>query len=205
MGGLIASANRGTLFLDEIGEMPFELQSRLLRILQLLLCRRHEFHPHPPSVIGVTAPRHHARRLQPIEQEGHGARAQLALLGELPCRHGAPAWQLSEATDLIELGREGVWVPDYKAAHTATGTEVFIEVLGFWKRSSLERLMRLLPLHGPPRFVLAISERLKVDEEAIQEFKGPILRFKEIHNASELAGLLESFVSREKPAEPQLF
>ncbi len=120
-------------------------------------------------------------------------------------RQVAPQWQISEATDLIELGREGVWVPDYRAVHIATGTDVFIEVLGFWKRSSLERLIRLLPLHGPPRFVLAISERMKVDEETLGEIKAPILRFKEIPNASDLAALLEGFVRPKKPPERRLF
>ena len=117
-------------------------------------------------------------------------------------RQVAPAWELSESTDVVELGREGVWVPDYRLVHKATGTEVFLEVVGFWKRSSLERLLRLLPKHGPPRFVLAISDRLKVDEEALQDLQGPILRFKEIPNASELATLLETFLGRAEADQP---
>jgi predicted nuclease of restriction endonuclease-like RecB superfamily len=109
-------------------------------------------------------------------------------------RQVAPSWELTESTEVIELGREGVWVPDYRAVHKATGLDVFVEVVGFWKRASLDRLLGLLPRMGPARFVLLISEKLKVDEEALFDLPGPILRFKEIPSAPELAALLDSFV-----------
>ena len=112
-------------------------------------------------------------------------------------RQVAPAWEVTEATDLIELGREGLWVPDYKFVHKATGLDVYLEVVGFWKRSSLERLLRLLPKHGPSRYVLAVSERLKVDEEALDSLPGPVLRFKEIPNAPELSALLDRYLDGE--------
>lgn len=109
-------------------------------------------------------------------------------------RQVAPAWEVSDQTDLIPLGSERVWVPDYRFVHKATGTDVFVEVLGFWKKGGLERLLELLPQHGPPRFALIISDRLKVDEGAFDELNGPVLRFKEVPNAPEMAALLERFL-----------
>ena len=46
--------------------------------------------------------------------------------------------------------------------------------------------------------MLAISDRLKVDEEALHDLNVPVLRFKEIPNATELAALLETFVRDRK-------
>jgi hypothetical protein len=45
--------------------------------------------------------------------------------------------------------------------------------------------------------VLVVSEKLKVDEAALGELPGPILWFKEIPSAPELAALLDTFL---KPA-----
>ena len=114
-------------------------------------------------------------------------------------RQVAGGWELSDATEIVELGREGVWIPDYRIVHSASGFEVFVEVLGFWKQGSLERLARLLPLHCRQPYLLAISDRLKVDEAAPREAEGPFVRFREIPNAPELLARLEA-LRREKQA-----
>ncbi|AMV36114.1 DUF790 family protein [Planctomyces sp. SH-PL62] len=109
-------------------------------------------------------------------------------------RQVAPAWELTETTEIVELGREGVWVPDFRAVHKKTGVDAFVEVVGFWKKATLDRLLDQLPRLGPPRFVMVISEKLKVDEDAVEKLPGPILWFKEIPSAPELAALLERFL-----------
>ena len=109
-------------------------------------------------------------------------------------RQVAPAWELTETTDIVELGREGVWVPDYRAVHKKTGVDAFVEVVGFWKKGTLDRLLDQLPRLGPARYVLVVSEKLKVDEDALEKLPGPILWFKEIPSAPELAALLDRFL-----------
>ena len=52
--------------------------------------------------------------------------------------------------------------------------------------------------------MLAVSDRLKVDEEAFEEVAAPILRFKEIPNATELVSLLGRFIGTADPDQPLL-
>ena len=112
-------------------------------------------------------------------------------------RQVATQWSVEEATTIVDLGREGSWIPDLRFIHLPTGKDVFVEVVGFWKRTSLDRLLRLLPQHGPERYILAIADSHKVDEEALEEFTGPVLRFREIPNAPKMLEMLNTLIHGE--------
>ncbi len=98
-------------------------------------------------------------------------------------------WQLSLDTELITLGGRGVLSPDFVFTHPS-GTRIVMEVMGFWRRGSLESRLRLLRDHGPKNFILAVSRDLHVDEEEA-ELPGELYVFRTTPVARDVLKLLE--------------
>lgn len=78
-------------------------------------------------------------------------------------RQRAPGWDITEAAELVPLGR-GWWVPDYRLTHRATGRHVYLEILGYWRRTSAEKHIRSLREGLTAPCVVAVSEQLRLDD-----------------------------------------
>jgi len=75
------------------------------------------------------------------------------------------AWEVAADGELIDLGGEGVLVPDLAFRHRATGERAWLEVLGYWNRGAVTRRLELLRRHGPKNLILALSKSLAAGEE----------------------------------------
>ena len=67
-----------------------------------------------------------------------------------------------------------------------------MEILGCWRRCSVESRLALLQEHGPGNMILAVSKELKVDKEEIPEFPGAVYVFRSTPVARDVLKLLES-------------
>ena len=92
----------------------------------------------------------------------------------------------------------GFWVPDYRLTHRATKRVVYLDVLGFWRRSSVEKHLQRLRDHAKQPFLLAVSEQLKV-EEALEGLEASVYRFRQmplvdevVKSRKEIPGLNEN-------------
>ncbi len=88
-------------------------------------------------------------------------------------------WEISQETELLPLG-QSFWVPDYQLIHKQSGEIVYLEVLGFWRKSSLEKHLARLREHLSSPFLLAISTQLKVDDDDLADLSNHVLRFREM-------------------------
>ena len=112
---------------------------------------------------------------------------ELAMFVEL-FRKKATDWDISEEADLVPLG-DGFWVPDYQLIHRATGRVVYLEVLGFWRRSSVQRHLERLRQHAREPFLLAVSEQLHVEDTELEGLPAGIHRFRQMPLPDEIARL----------------
>jgi predicted nuclease of restriction endonuclease-like RecB superfamily len=112
---------------------------------------------------------------------------ELGMFAEL-FRRKITDWELVEETGLVPLGG-GFWVPDYRLIHRASGRAIYLEVLGFWRRSSVERHLERLRQHIREPFLLAVSDQLRVDDADLEGLPSGVHRFRQMPLPDEVAQL----------------
>ncbi len=95
-------------------------------------------------------------------------------------------WEISEETEIIPLGKN-VWVPDYRLVHRESGKCVMLDILGFWRRSSVEKHLQLLRDHADRPFIIALSDQLSVEEGDLEGLPDNVVRFRNMPLPEEVA------------------
>jgi predicted nuclease of restriction endonuclease-like RecB superfamily len=117
---------------------------------------------------------------------------ELAMFVEL-FRQKVAAWEIHEEGEVLPLG-DSFWVPDYRLTHRATGRVVFLEVLGFWRRASAESHLQRLRQYATQPFLLAVSDRLHVEDTALERLPAGIHCFRQMPLPDEIARLAEALI-----------
>jgi predicted nuclease of restriction endonuclease-like RecB superfamily len=119
---------------------------------------------------------------------------ELAMFVEL-FRGKVEGWMISQEVDVQQLG-SGFWVPDFRLEHKVSGRTVLMEVLGFWRRSSVERHLERLRAHAREPFLLAVSDQLRIDDAELEGLPGAVYRFRQMPLADEVARLAEAILKQ---------
>lgn len=105
-------------------------------------------------------------------------------------------WSVSKDGDLVDLGGEGVLVPDFVFEHAPTGTRVVMEVFGFWRKGAIDSRLRLLRRHGPKNLVLAVSSQLATGRgDDLDDVPGEIYVFRTQPVPRKILKVLDGFSS----------
>ena len=103
-------------------------------------------------------------------------------------------WTISSDTKLINLKGRGVVVPDYVFKHAESGTQVFMEIFGFWRKTALEPRINELKAHGPQNLILAVSQELNTDKAKLADVPAEIYAFRSVPLAKDVLAKLNKFL-----------
>jgi predicted nuclease of restriction endonuclease-like RecB superfamily len=113
-----------------------------------------------------------------LPEHGTYVPPELAMFAE-QFRKKATGWRLHDETAVSPLG-PGFWVPDFRLEHVATGRSLFLEVLGFWRKSSAELHLRRLREHARTPFLVAVSDQLRIDDADLDGLPAEVVRFRQM-------------------------
>lgn len=102
-------------------------------------------------------------------------------------------WEVSTEAEIVDLGGQGILVPDFVFHHPPTGRKVWMEVCGFWNRGSVKSRLELLRRHGPENVILGLSKSLASDPEALEDLPAEVYVFRSAPIAREVRRLLEAW------------
>ena len=114
-------------------------------------------------------------------------------------RQIAPTWSIDPAETIFRGTGQGAtsqaWMPDFVLKHLATEREVHLEIIGFWRRTSLQALLETVPHMKGAQPLWAISDKMKVDEEkqALVATER-LVTFREIPSATDIMAAAERIV-----------
>ena len=78
-------------------------------------------------------------------------------------------WAVEAAHELLDVPGFGLCVPDLVFTHPDTGHRVYFEALGYWSREAVWRRVELVEAGLPHPIVFAVSRRLRVSEEVLDD------------------------------------
>ncbi|MBX3206790.1 MAG: DUF790 family protein [Labilithrix sp.] len=82
---------------------------------------------------------------------------------------GGSGWRARPASVLLDVPGQGVCIPDLELRRDGERQPIYVEVLGYWSRDAVFRRVELAERGLGARVVFAVSSRLRVSAEVLDE------------------------------------
>ena len=105
-------------------------------------------------------------------------------------------WRVTTNELVLDMPGLGICVPDLTFENRQDGRRVFLEVLGFWSRDAVWRRVELVQRGLGERVLFAVSRRLRVSEQVLEEGQnGALYVYKGRMSASAILRKIEALAA----------
>lgn len=105
-------------------------------------------------------------------------------------------WSVRRASKILAVPGAGLCVPDLVFTHDESKTRVYLEVMGYWSRAAVVRRVELAEKGLGEPVIFALSSRLRVSEEMLDEgTKGELYVYKGAMSARAIAERLDARIA----------